>query len=157
MSFIKELKQLIKYFFTGTPKTTTHLEIITMKHFPFNGFNAMSWCGKIITRNLEYLDDTTIRHETTHLKQAQQYNSWFAYYLSYLFEWLKGNPFKKPYISAYYTIPFEVEAYANENHIHYNNEYDKTLLKTKYTFKKRKELFLNFASLSEWKNFIKNL
>ena len=158
MSFISELKQLIKFFFQNSPKKTKELEIIEMEHFPFSGYAAMSWCGKLILRRGHIVDDSLLRHETIHLKQAQQYNSWLSYYIRYLIEWFKGDPFKKPYNnSAYYTIPFEIEAYANENKEGQEVNYDKDNLKTKYTFKNRKELFQNFKNLSEWKKYIKSL
>lgn len=101
LSIINELFYLIKLLFT---KQTNQLEIITMKHFPFKGYKAMSWCGKIITR--EYvLDEITINHEIIHLEQALRYNSWIKYYLVYLWECIKHG---------YRNNKFEIEAYQNE-------------------------------------------
>lgn len=158
MTLLNEINYLIKMLFNSKPKTINELEIVEMEHFPFSGYLAMSWCGKLITKDKNKIDEVTKRHETIHLKQAQQHSSWTSYYIRYLIEWFKGKPFKKPYNnSAYYTIPFEVEAYANENKEGYEVNYDKDNLKIKYTFKNRKELFQNFKNLSEWKKYIKSL
>lgn len=148
MSFFSELIQLVKYLFATTPKSVDELEIVKMDHFPFKGYIAMSWCGKLITRYPELISDTVKRHETTHLLQAKQYGTWFGYYAKYLIEFFKGN---------YYTIPFEVEAYANEDKPEYNLNYDPTLLKSKYTFKDRMKMFKCFGSVSSWKEYIKML
>ena len=153
----KEFSYLVKLLFHNKPKDCKDLEIIKMKYFPFSGYLAMSWCGKLITRKPDRINKETVNHETTHLKQAQQYSSWLAFYFVYLIEWLKGNPFKTPYKSAYYTIPFEAEAYANEYRDDYNTKYNPKLLKEKYTFKRRKELFKNFKNVSAWLDYLRNL
>lgn len=157
MSFFNELKQLIKYLFKGSPKKTNKLEVIQMKWFPFSGYSAMSWCGKLITKNSKLIDESLLRHETIHLKQAQQYGSWLTYYIIYLKEWIKGKPFTSPMSSAYYTIPFEVEAYANEDKPGYETNYNPKNLKEKYTFKNRKNLYKNYGTISSWKKYIKSL
>ena len=123
----------------------------------FSFVQVLTYCGKLITRKPDRINTETVNHETTHLKQAQQYSSWLAFYFAYLIEWLKGNPFKTPYKSAYYTIPFEVEAYANEYRDDYNIKYNPNLLKEKYTFKQRKELFKNFNNLGLWFSFIREI
>lgn len=153
----KELMQLIKWLFQGKPQDVKELTIVKMKHFPFSGYSAMSWCGRLVTRKIEKIGERTINHETTHLKQAQQYSCWLMYYLVYLFEWIKGNPLIHPASSAYYTIPFEVEAYANELRNGYNDNYDPTLLKKKYTFKKRKKLYKEKGYSYGWKEYIRSL
>lgn len=157
MAFLTELKQLIKYLFKSSPRKTTDLEVIQMKWFPFTGYAAMSWCGKLITKNNIKVDETLLRHETIHLKQAQQYGSWLIYYIKYLIEWFKGKPFSSPTNSAYYTIPFEVEAYANEDNKGYEINYNPNLLKEKYTFKDRKNLYKSYGSIASWKKYIKSL
>ncbi len=153
----KELIQLIKWLFSGNPNDYEGLELVQMKYFPFKNYSAMSWCGRIITREPDKIDDVTINHETIHLKQAQCYGTWFSYYLRYCIEWLKGNPFTKPFRSAYYTIPYEVEAYANENDFNYTFVYNPDLIRLKYNLKNRKKLFKSFKTLREWKQYIKTL
>lgn len=148
MTFLSELKELIRLIFATSPKNIKELEILEMSCFPFSGYLAMSWCGKIVTRYPDAIDETTVRHETTHLLQAKQCGSWISYYFKYLIEWFKGN---------YYTIPFEVEAYANEHKLDYNIDYDPTLLKTKYTLKDRMKLFKECGSVYKWKEYIRTL
>lgn len=109
---IKELIYLIKLLFT---KQSDELEIVKMKHFPFTGYSAMSWCGKLITKQT-YIDDILINHELIHLHQALHFTSWISYYLTYLWYWLKGKSFTA---ASYYTIPFEMEAYGNEKDLNY--------------------------------------
>ena len=43
---IKELWYLIKLLFSPL---SDQIDVVQMKHFPFKGYLAMSWCGKIIT------------------------------------------------------------------------------------------------------------
>lgn len=76
---------------------------------------------------------------------------------SLLYRMLKGNPFTKPFRSAYYTIPYEVEAYANENDFNYTFVYNPDLIRLKYNLKNRKKLFKSFKTLREWKQYIKTL
>lgn len=154
---LKELLQLIKWLFQGNPNDYDGLETVQMKYFPLSGYSAMSWCGRLITKHPDNVNDTLINHETIHLKQAQCYSTWFEYYLHYVIEWLKGNPFTKPFSSAYYTIPYEVEAYANENDFSYTFNYNPDLIRSKYTLKNRKELFKKCKSVREWKQYIKAL
>lgn len=157
MSYLNELKQLAKLLFSGTPKKTDTIEIIQMKHFPMSGYVAMSWCGKLITReNPENITKTTFNHEMIHLKQSQQYGSWVSYYWKYLKEWIKGQPFKKPSKTAYYTIPFEMEAYANENNMGYCDNYNPDNI-TKYYINKRRKTFNMYGSFNKWFEYIKTL
>lgn len=154
---LTEFLNLLRWLFLTSPKDINEMKIIVMKHFPFKGFTAMSWCGKIIVRNKQNVDDALINHETIHLKQAQTRGSWIRYYLSYLKEWIKGNPFKRPYISAYYTNPYEMEAYANEGDKNYTAEYNKTNI-DKYYLDDRKTIYIKQGeNPSSWKKYIKTL
>lgn len=148
---LKEIYTLIKLLFTKIQ--LTNLEVITMKHFPFKGYLCMAWCGKIIVRGKRVLSDTTLQHEKIHTLQAYcNYNKWYKFYLKYVWYWLIGNPIIKPYNSAYYTNPFEMEAYANEN----NPDY----IVSKYSYKKyiiknKKQIYKEHKK--DWKQFIKAL
>lgn len=149
MGTIKELWKLGKMLFTK-PLLKDELEVIRMDHFPFKGYSAMSWCGHCIVRN-DYkrpIKQTTLKHEQIHLQQGVREGSWIKFYLKYLWQWIKGNPIIAPASSAYYTIPYEVEAYANED----DNEYVILPVKTfkivnrKSTYKKNR---------NNWKQYLK--
>ena len=161
---IKELWILAKMLFTSKPREIGELKLMGMDHFPFKGFSYMCWCGKMVYRNdcyekrrKEWITKAyrvSKNHETIHLMQAKSCGSWAAYYLRYLWEWLKGNPVARPYDSAYYTIPFECEAYANEDNSDYAKAYDGSNL-SKYDFKKRKKLYRQVGGTSvKWKEFL---
>lgn len=67
------------------------------------------------------LNETTLRHETIHIKQQQELLI-IGFYLLYVFYWLRGMwAYKDSYI-AYYSIPFELEAYEHENDPEYLNK-----------------------------------
>ena len=121
---IKELLILIKLLFKSNPRDIKgSVEVLDMKHFPFKGYKAMSWCGYIINRiGTGDIDNKTITHETIHLNQAKKSGSQIKYYWQYLIEWLKSNPIIAPVSSAYYTNPFEMESYINKDNFDYPKE-----------------------------------
>lgn len=152
-----ELWQLINWLFASSPKDANELEIVEMKYFPITGFSAMSWCGKLIVHSKDRVNETLKAHETIHLKQAQAVGNWVLYYLLYVKEWLLGNPFKKPFISAYYTICYEMEAYANEDNKDYIINYnDENVNRYRLTHKK-KTYEEKGGTFSKWKEYIKSL
>lgn len=138
---IKELLYLIKLLFTSQSQD---VEIVKLNYFPFKGYSAMSWCGKIIIKDYE-INDSTLQHEYIHLLQALQFKSWIRYYLMYLWYWIIGNPFSQ---SSYYTIPFEMEAYGNELNPDYKVTKDSW---KKYIIKNRKDTFN--ANKYNWKSY----
>lgn len=148
---IKELWYLIKALFNPL---TDQIEVIKMKYFPFPGYSAMSWCGKIITKR-DKVSDKDVNHEKIHLEQALQIakqentNTWLTYYWQYLKYWIKGNPFSE---SAYYTIPFEMEAYGNEHDFTYKVTKDSW---KKYEIKDIKGIYKKHRD--NWQEFCKNL
>lgn len=120
MSKIKELWKLGKMLFTK-PELINKMEVVYMDHFPFKGYSAMSWCGNCIVRS-DYnkpIEDTILKHEQIHLQQGVREGSWIKFYLKYVWEWIKGDPIMSPASSAYRTIPYEVEAYANDDNKDY--------------------------------------
>lgn len=154
---LNELWQLIKWMFTSSPKEVKELEVVEMKYFPITGFSAMSWCGKLIVRSKNKVDETLKTHETIHLKQAQAVGSWLIFYLLYFKEWLLGNPFKKPYMSAYYTICYEMESYANEDDNEYPNKYNDNAI-NKYRLTHKKQTYEEQGgTIRKWKEYIKTL
>lgn len=162
-----ELFTLIKMLFKNKPSEIKEPILMPMKNFPFAGFKFMMWCGHMIYRKSKQstidrymstnLGKRSKRHETFHIKQAQfQTNdSWIKYYWRYFCEWIKGNPIIHPSSSAYSTIPFEVEAYALEDNVEALENYDVTLLKSKYTLKNRKKTYREHRK--DWRNYVKTL
>lgn len=164
---IKELWTLVKMLFGKKPKDVENVCLMGMKHFPFKGYSYLMWCGKMIYRDDMYdrrqkewpTDKFKVskNHETIHLMQAKICGSWWKYYWRYFVQWLKGNPLLHPSTSAYYTIPYECEAYANEENMDYCKNYDGSNLQ-KYTFKRRKKLYKEVGGSSkEWKAYLKTL
>lgn len=153
----KELIQLIKWLFGSKPSDHDTLQIVQMKYFPFSGYSAMSWCGRLVTRkDPEKISEKTKNHETIHLKQAQTEGSWLKYYVKYVWWWIKGNPIIHPASSAYYTIPYEMEAYANEDDFTYVDNYNPENLK-RYIISNRKSTYREKMKKNEWKSYIKTL
>ena len=150
---IKEFWFLVKTLFSPL---SDQVEVVQMKYFPFQGYSAMSWCGKIITR--KDTSDRIINHERIHLEQALQLakqeksSSWLTYYWQYLKYWIKGNPLIAPASSAYYTIPFEMEAYGNEHDFNYKVTENSW---KKYEIKNRKKIFKE--NRHRWRYYCKNL
>lgn len=166
--FLKELFQLAKMLFKNKPSDMDKVELLEMKSFPFKGYKYMMWCGKVIYRSDKKdrieselgtdLFKISMNHETIHLCQAQYKGTWFKYYISYLWEWIKGNPIVKPYSSAYYTIPYEMEAYGNEDDFSYILNYNGKNLKKYYTIKDRKKSYKEQGGSSyKWKEYCKNI
>lgn len=160
--YIRELFTLIFLLFSRIDNVED-LKLLEMKYFPFRGYLYMFWCGRLIYRSDNRINaisefkstSVSLNHESIHLEQAKLCKSWIIYYLKYLFEWLKGNPFTYPSHSAYYTIPYEVEAYANEDDLTYTIGYDGKNLKERYTLSDRKKTYL--LNKSCWKRWIRSL
>ena len=151
----KELWYLIKLLFSDI--TNQKAEVVKMKHFPFQGYSAMSWCGKVITRK-DNVSDKVLNHERIHLEQAielaklEKTNTWLTYYWQYLKYWIKGGPIMAPASAAYYTIPFEMEAYGNEHNFDYKVTANSW---KKYEIENRKETYNEYRY--NWRNYCKNL
>lgn len=150
--WFKELFMLIGMLFSKVDRTRD-INVIITKHFPFEGYAYMMWCGCIVTRKTTDISEESYNHEKGHLIQASFYKWWIQYYAVYLWEWIKGNPIINPASSAYYTIPFEIQAYANQHDSNY--DYNRDDLKNKYTLKNRKKLYKSYRF--EWKYFVKTL
>lgn len=151
MSWFSELFSLARDLFKNTEKDGES-ELIKMEHFPFNGFSYMSWCGNIIYRKDRYanIGTTPLWHETIHkLQAANNFKKWYQYYLSYVKYWIKGNPFSD---SAYYTIPYEMEAYANQDNPNYVVTKDSY---KRYIIKDRQKTYKKYET--NWIKYIKTL
>lgn len=118
MNWFKETWWLVKQLFTKVK--ADQVEYKKMDHYPFSGYSAMSWCGYLLSKkDKDIIVPRTWNHENIHLYQAKDKGSWFKYYWSYLWEWIKGNPIIHPASGAYYTICYEMEAYANAENLDY--------------------------------------
>ena len=164
---IKELWILAKMLFRSKPAEKEKVSLLGMKHIPFVGYKYLMWCGYMIYRDDMYdrrqkewptdIFKVDMNHEQIHLMQAKMCGSWIKYYWRYLCEWIKGGPLLNPASAAYYTIPFEAEAYANEHNFDYSINYNGANL-VKYTFKERKKLYKELGGEpNAWKYFVKNL
>jgi hypothetical protein len=159
---IKELWILIKMLFETRPSDVAYkeLEVVEMKHFPFEGYNALAWCGKIIHRmGSSEIDDITLTHEKIHAMQALFCDdSWAKYYWSYFVEWLKFKPWMNPASACYYINKYECEAYANEGNSEYPLRYDGLDLEYKYTIKSAKKMWKELGGTAKsWKAYVKSL
>lgn len=171
---IKELWILIKMMFATRPSDFIYkdMEVLTMKHIPFEGYRYLCWCGKIVTRaekkavierflttKAGFLSKT---HERGHCVQAisEHGDNWIRYYLNYLWHWVKHNPLAKPTHACYLVSRYECEAYAQEEHPEYWDleKYTRENLRGKYTIKNAKKLYKQLGSTSEaWKAYVKTL
>lgn len=108
------------------------IEIEWNNFIPFSGYLAIMLFGKIWMRNNnkprweKYIKngqaDIATNHEMIHVKQAlSANNSWWKFYLLYIWYWLKANPLFRGFTFAYKMNPFEMESYANESDLFYNN------------------------------------
>lgn len=162
--WFKEIFTLAKLLFVSRPKDKDSLELMQMRHFPSRGYLFLMWCGKMVYRadNADYVRATfgteafrqSMTHETIHLLQAQRHGSWVAFYLRYVWEWVKGNPFTAPSISAYYTSPYEMEAYGNEYDRAYAENYDGSHLRH-YDIKHRKATYR--AHRAAWRAYCRSI
>lgn len=106
------------------------VEIKASRFLPPKGYFAITFFGRVLIhrRNFEQwkreqgsvFSRTLINHEWIHVQQAVSVrNSWIAYYLLYLYYFLKSRPLKYGHAAAYYANPFEIEAYMHEGDFSY--------------------------------------
>lgn len=115
------------------PNKYQNIKIETSRFLPPRGYNAITFFGKILVRRnnnpkwKQYFETASgkilLNHEWIHVKQAvSTHNSWICFYLRYIFYYLKNRPLKNGHRIAYYTIPFEVEAYVFESDLAYTHD-----------------------------------
>ena len=151
---------MIKMLFASRPSDVAYdeLEVVEFRHFPFKGFRAMQWCGKIVHRvGSSVVGEATLRHERIHVMQALHCDdSWIKYYLKYLLEWLRRG-FLAPMTANYYCSKYESEAYANDGKLGYCEGYDGSNL-AKYKIKNAKKLYKQLGGTpAAWKEYVKSL
>jgi hypothetical protein len=60
----------------------------------------------------------TMNHERIHFEQIKK-DGFFAFYLSYLFQYFKNRILGMKHFDAYMNISYEIEAYGNERNMDY--------------------------------------
>lgn len=115
------------------PKNTTKIIAKINKFLCPSDFSAITLFGTIYVRTeaslekinkTDGIDSLLENHEMIHVKQAvSTHNSWFLFYLLYIWQWLLNLPmiFINKY-APYRFIAFELEAYANEANVGYQKE-----------------------------------
>jgi hypothetical protein len=83
--------------------------IVKNKILPVSGFLAMAIWPFIFTRSDKKISDKTINHEKIHFKQQKEMLLIF-FYIAYFIFWL---------IYGYKNMPFEKEAYENDDNLKY--------------------------------------
>lgn len=85
------------------------------KFWPLSNYAAITlpW-GVYFKDPMHLCDASVINHEKIHIQQIEK-NGIFKFYSLYVFYYLKNLIKFKNHNLAYLNIPFEVEAYQNEN------------------------------------------
>ena len=162
MNIFKEIWTFVKLLFVNIDNVDK-VEPLAMTHFPFKGYKYLMWCGKVIYRDSlpqnGVLVPTDENHETIHLMQAKDKGSWWKFYLSYFWEWIKHGMFFVD--SSYYAIKYEIEAYAKQYDMDYLKRRDPNAV-NKFVLKNAHKIFNSFG-FSEYtrrngfKNYIHKL
>lgn len=109
------------------PSRLTDMPAVSNTFWLRQGYEALTFFGNIVTATKQEADalnnhyDTLKNHEMIHLRQAQAtHDSWICFYLYYFYFWLRALPWCLRHLGlAYYSIPFEMEAYEHMNDLHY--------------------------------------
>jgi len=91
------------------------------------GYEALTFFGRIITHSVQEAEafntrfDSLKNHEMIHLYQARStHDSWLCFYALYGWFWLCACRYRRHIRNAGYVLnPFEMEAYAHMNDLHY--------------------------------------
>lgn len=108
------------------------IEVIKAKkaHLLLPGFRAIMLFGILYCRKksdidsinkVDEIDSTLKSHETIHVRQAEDCkNSWFIYYMRYVWQWICNLPLIFIDSHAPYRFtPFEIEAYTYQSNWEY--------------------------------------
>ena len=82
----------------------------------FINIGAITLWPFVISRNK--LNKQVLNHETIHIKQQQELLI-IGFYILYVYYWIKGLMYYRDTQMAYYSIPFEMEAYDNDENLEY--------------------------------------
>lgn len=98
------------------------------KVLPPSGYSAITLFGYVLTRKTKedvekYLDTPRgkvwANHENIHILQKEALHSWLLFYTLYIWYFIIAWPFFMSWKQAYTTIPFEYEAYSNQENLNY--------------------------------------
>jgi hypothetical protein len=83
---------------------------------------AIALFGHVFLRySEEKYNPNTINHEKIHLAQMRHYG-YFKFYFTYLFDYFKLRLRGLSHFRAYRNIPYEIEAYSNQDNMRYVSE-----------------------------------
>ena len=85
----------------------------------FINIGAITLWPFVISRNK--LNEQVLNHETIHIKQQQELLI-IGFYILYVYYWIKGLMYYRDTEMAYYSIPFEMEAYDHDENLEYLNK-----------------------------------
>ena len=93
------------------------MKVIKNKILPIGKkYYAINICGMVFAKG--DCNSTVINHEKIHTRQMLELLI-IGFYLWYLIEWLIRVAWLRNMFSAYKSISFEREAYANQHNLHY--------------------------------------
>ena len=122
---------LLKLIFRAPrPASVSDMPAEVSRLWKRKGFTAMTVFGHIFTSEQSMADSLNGRfnmlknHEMIHLRQAQNTrNSWFLFYWLYFWYSFKALRYwRKVKNAAYYLNPFEMEAYAHQRDLDYQEQ-----------------------------------
>ncbi|MBE6248604.1 MAG: hypothetical protein E7106_05035 [Prevotella sp.] len=118
---------VLMMFRAPRPCRTDDMRAVAMPRWIRKGYDGLTFFGTIITHSEKDAEVFNQRfgplknHEMIHLYQARStHNSWLLFYLRYGWYWLCASRYRKRLKNAGYRLnPFEMEAYAHMNDLHY--------------------------------------
>lgn len=135
--------------------------------FLLPSFKGMMWKGIVYCRKQEDIDvinksdviDSDFKsHETIHIRQAlSMKNSWFRFYMNYIWNYLKNLPLLFVNTMApYMLIPTEIEAYVYSSDFKYaekNEPVTQWKVYSELKLKEKRQIAKNFFKATEKKRF----
>jgi hypothetical protein len=94
--------------------------------FLLPNFKSLTWMGTAycakskdveLLNKTDEIDSQLKSHETIHVRQAEStHNSWFLFYLRYVWQWILNIPLVfSDFYAPYKFMQFELEAYLNQD------------------------------------------
>lgn len=94
-------------------------------------------------------------HEMIHVKQAiTTSNSWFLFYILYIWYWFKNLPLINGFDMPYKFIPFELEAYYHEDNLSYCEKYvngTENYKHYKFSLKEKRKIYKEYKEMKKIK------
>ncbi len=109
------------------PSRINDMPAMAMPFWMRRGYDGLTFFGHILTHTQQEADtfnnhfDAMKNHEMIHLYQARStHDSWLCFYWLYFVYWLKACRYRRRLKNSGYLLnPFEMEAYAHMNDLHY--------------------------------------